>query len=62
MTGFTLLVIRVESVDDSALKDFEFEAEAYPQCILYSDADLDKDERFVKTRMLFHPFSHGDVT
>jgi len=32
-------------VDDSALKDFEFEAEAYPQCILYSDADLDKDER-----------------
>jgi len=43
MTGFTLLVIRVESVADSSLKDFEFEAESYPQCV--QNADAEKDDR-----------------
>ena len=51
MTGFTLLVLRVEyvvdskqleSVVDSTLKDFDFEAPAFAQCVQLSD---DKNER-----------------
>ena len=46
LPGYTLLVIRVESVLDSLPKDFDFEAEAYSRCVRHPDSDAEKDGRY----------------
>ena len=45
MTGFTLLVIRVETVLDSLPKDFDFEVNDYSQCVQHPDSDTERDDR-----------------
>jgi len=45
MTGFTLVVIRVETVADALPKDFDFEVDTYAQRVQQAECETEKDER-----------------
>ena len=53
MTGFTLVVIRVETVADALPKDFDFEVDTYAQRVQQAECETEKDERYTPVLKCF---------
>ena len=54
MTGFTLVVIRVETVADALPKDFDFEVDTYAQRVQQAECETEKDERYTPVLKCFY--------